>query len=105
MNSGSESYCKLSFVSDGNAEQPLKRLKPGRIVQSIIILRSIENRYLLRLSGCKTVMESRLKINRFEAIDILVKQTKPKLIPGIADNREISNSRGSARHRDMNFLV
>ncbi len=69
----------LMFVQDESLNRMLRKLRKGMQLKTRIILVLGHNRYLLRIYGYNLIMESKLKFNRFDEIQIEVQQVRPKL--------------------------
>ncbi len=69
----------LMFVQDESLNRMLRKLRKGMRLKTRIILVLGHNRYLLRIYGYNLIMESKLKFDRFDEIQIEIQQVRPKL--------------------------
>ncbi len=69
----------LMFVQDESFKRMLRKLRKGMRLKTRIVLVLGHNHYLLRIYNYNLVMESKLKFNRFDEIEIEVLQVRPKL--------------------------
>ena len=67
------------YIVENNLSGLRRKLKKGARVSSRIVLKLDEYRYVLRIYGINLVMQSKVKFNRFDEVELLVEKTKPKL--------------------------
>ena len=67
------------YIVENDLSGLKRKLKKGARVPSRIVLKLDEQRYVLRMYGINLVMQSKIKFNRFDEVELLVEKTKPKL--------------------------
>lgn len=85
MTTTNKKYNYVGFVEDYDVENLFHRLENGKIIRTRIVYCLGENKYLLRIYGYNLVMKSNVKFNRFDEVDVQIKQVSPKLIVQVVD--------------------
>lgn len=85
MNRAGKKDRPVSFIIEDGLEQLFGRLEKGMIVKARIVYCLGQNQYLLRIYGYNMVMQSNYPFNRFDEVNIMIKQITPRLIVQMVD--------------------
>jgi len=94
MTAANKKYNYVGFVEDSGVESLLHRLENGKIIKTRIVYCLGENKYLLRIYGYNLVMHSDINFNRFDEVEVQIKQVSPRLIVQLVDksrNTKLAN--------------
>ncbi len=83
----------LVYIIDGDLSGLRRKLKKGNMILSRVVLKLSDTKYILRIFGYNLVMESKKNFDRFDEVNLKVKQVSPKLIMSIV-NKKIVNKQG-----------
>jgi len=67
------------YIVDSDLSNLKRKLVKGAKFSSRIVLKIIENKYVLRIFGYNLVMQSKINFERFDEAELMVEQTSPKL--------------------------
>ncbi len=81
----SRDYSENLFIVNGDLEPLLRRLKKGMRIRTRVVWVFGGNRYLLRIHGYNLLMESRMSFNRFEEVDLVISEVRPRLVLEVYD--------------------
>jgi hypothetical protein len=91
------------YIVENDLSGLKRKLKKGTRVPSRIVLKLDEYRYVLRIYGINLVMQSKIRFNRFDEVELLVEKTKPKLKMSIVG--KINNPKSTKKTTQMDFKV
>jgi len=94
----------VSFIIEDGLEQLFGRLEKGMIVRARIVYCLGDNRYLLRIYGYNMIMQSNYPFNRFDEVEMMIKQITPKLIVQMVDPSRFVRMNGRDKGI-MNLIV
>ena len=81
------------YLIDGDLSYLKRKLKKGSKVLARIVLRLENNKYILRIFGYNLIMQSKLAFNRFDEVELIVKQVSPNFVMSIAAEYQINKKR------------
>ncbi len=89
------------YVVESDLSGLKRKLKKGAIIPSRIVLKLNENKYVLRIFGHNLVMQSKIKFERFDEVELLVEKTSPKLKMSIIGKINNPKTLNKNSHKDL----
>ncbi len=93
------------FIVKEGLNELLKRLKKGMQVKGRIIDCLGQNKYLLRIWGYNILTESKQSFQKFDEIQLTVREVKPNLILDFVREKQDYNEKVGKNEERTNILI
>lgn len=94
---------RFVYVVESDLSGLKRKLKKGERIPARIVLKLNEKKYVLRIFGHNLVMQSEIKFERFDEVELLVEQTSPKLKMSITG--KIINPKHQKNNINMKLII